>query len=148
MVLTLPAASPSVQCLWCSADCPPSCSLTPAHYAPGQAVNSLWAHQAVSCFYPFSKTFLCLKYTLLLNQHQKLLLILQKPPTLNRPLFCPEKADHLCWTCHCTLSSLVILCGSHVFCTSVAPFELSVAREQFLISFFNVSPCLAHQRYV
>lgn len=59
-----------------------SCSLTPAHDAPHQAVNCLWAHQAVSCFYPFSKTFLYLKYTLLLNQHQELVLILQKPPTL------------------------------------------------------------------
>ena len=59
-----------------------ACSLTLEHYAPHQAVNSLWTHQTVSCFYPFSKTFLYLKYTLLLYQHRKLLLVLQKPPTL------------------------------------------------------------------
>lgn len=59
-----------------------ACSLTPEHYTPYQAVNSLRTHQAVFCFYPFSKTFLYLKYTFLLYQHRKLLLVLQKPPTL------------------------------------------------------------------
>lgn len=59
-----------------------TCSLTPEHHTPCWVVNNLGAHQAVSFFFPFSKTFLYLKYTFPLTQHRKLVLILQEPPTL------------------------------------------------------------------
>lgn len=115
-----------------------SCFLTPGHHTPRQPVHNLWAHHAVSCFYPLSKTFLYLKYTLPLNQHEKFLLIHQEPPVLSRPLFCPRKADYPQWNCHHTLSSLVILFGGHMFThlSHLSSYELLEDNSGFHFSLY------------